>query len=178
MSNQQIETPPDEVGAACEGSAGVRESASPQAGTAGPGDFALALERDGSETAVLVLAGELDLYRAAAIEEALVEAIGSEPDSDRRHKPLLGAPPAEHAQGLDGKVRHLVVDLRSVTFIDSTSLALLLAASRRQHSQGGQLLVLVGPQTPMTAFEVTGFDRLLAIRRVDDDPSTRGTHGR
>jgi anti-anti-sigma regulatory factor len=175
MSNQQIETAPPEVGAASEGTAGARESASPQAGTAGPGDFALALERDGSETAVLVLAGELDLYRAPAIEKALAEAIGWELDRDRCHKPLLGVPPGEHAQGLDGNVRHLAVDLRLVTFIDLTTLALLLAASRRQHAQGGQLLVLVGPQTPMTAFEVTGFDRLLAIRRLNDDPSTRRT---
>ena len=174
MSNQQIEAAPPEVGAAS-GRSGARESASPQAGTAGPGDFALALERDGSEAAVLVLAGELDLYRAPAIEEALAEAIGSELDSDRCHKPLLGVPPGEHAQGLDGNVRHLAVDLRLVTFIDLTTLALLLAASRRQHAQGGQLLVLVGPQTPMTAFEVTGFDRLLAIKRLNDDPSTRRT---
>jgi anti-anti-sigma factor len=159
MSNQQIETAPPEDGAASEGSAGARESASPQAGTAGPGDFALALERDGSETAVLVLAGELDLYRAPAIEQALAEAIGSERES------------------LDGNVHHLAVDLRLVTFIDSTTLALLLAASRRQQARRGQLLVLVGPQTPMTAFEVTGIDRLLAIRRLDDDPSTRRAHG-
>jgi hypothetical protein len=33
-------------------------------------------------------------------------------------------------------------------------------------------LVLAGPQTPMTAFEVTGFDRLLTIRRSNDDPTT------
>jgi len=177
MSNEQIDTAPPEVGAASEGSAGARVSASSQAGTAGPGDFALALERDGSETAVLLLAGELDLYRVPAIEEALAEAIGAELDSDRCHEFLLGVPPAEHAQGLDGKVRHLAVDLRLVTFIDSTTLALLLAASRRQHAQGGQLLVLVGPQTPMTAFEVTGFDRLLAIRRLDDDQARARTHG-
>jgi anti-anti-sigma factor len=66
------------------------------------------------------------------------------------------------------EVRHLTIDLRSVTFIDSTTVALLLAASRHQQARGGKLLVLVGPQTPMTAFEVTGFDRLLAIRREDD----------
>jgi anti-anti-sigma regulatory factor len=178
MNNQQIETAAPEVGAASGSSAGGRESASSQAGTAGPGDFTLAFERDGSETAVLVLAGELDLYRAPAIEGALAEAIGLELNSDRYHKPFLGVPPAEDAHGLDGKVRHLTVDLRLVTFIDSTTLALLLAASRRQRAQGGQLLVLVGPRTPMTAFEVTGFDRLLAIRRLDDDPATRRTHGK
>jgi anti-anti-sigma factor len=150
LSNQLIETAPPELGAVSGRSPGARESASPQAVTAGPDDFSLALERDGGETAVLVLAGELDLYRAPAVEEALAEA----------------------------NVRHLVVDLRLVTFIDATTLALLLAASRRQHAQEGQLLVFVGPQTPMTAFEVTGLDRLLAIRRLNDDPSTPQTHGK
>jgi anti-anti-sigma regulatory factor len=172
LSNQLIETAPPEAGAASGWSAGARESGSPQAVTAGPGDFALALERDGSETAVLVLAGELDLYRAPAIEEALAEAIGSKLDGDRCHEPLLDGDQGEQAQGLHANVRHLAVDLRLVTFIDGTALALLLAASRRQHEQEGQLLVLVGPQTPMTAFEVTGLDRLLEIRRLNDDPST------
>ena len=103
-------------------------------------DFSLALERDGSESAVLVLAGELDLFRAPAIADALAE------------------------------VRHLTVDLRLVTFIDATTLALLLSASRRQQAHAGELIVLVGPQTPMTAFEATGFDRRLAIKRLDDEP--------
>lgn len=103
-------------------------------------DFSLALERDGSESAVLVLAGELDLFRAPAIADALAE------------------------------VRHLTVDLRLVTFIDATTLALLLSASRRQQARAGELIVVVGPQTPMTAFEATGFDRLLAIKRLDDEP--------
>ena len=138
MRQEQINTAPPEAGAAGWGSAGALESELPQA-RAVQADFSLALERNGSESAVLVLAGELDLFRAPAIEDALAE------------------------------VRHLTVDLRSVTFIDVTTLVLLLGASRRQQAHGGQLLVLVGPQTPMTAFEATGFDRLLAIRRLDDE---------
>jgi anti-anti-sigma factor len=139
-----------EVGASSWGSGDTLESVWPQVRAAGEDDFALVLERDGSETAVLVLAGELDLYRAPAIEDALAEAIGPKLGSDR--------------------VRHLAVDLRLVTFIDSTTLLLLIGASQRQQAEGGHLLVLVGPQTPMTAFEVAGFDRLLAIRRSDDEP--------
>ena len=151
MRNEQITTaPPPEVAAIS--------------------DFALTLERCGSETAVLRLAGELDLYRAPAIEDALAEALGPKLARDRFRKPLLGASPAEDAQGLGEKVRRLAVDLRLVTFIDSATLVLLLGASRRQQAQGGQLRVLVGPQTPMTAFEATGLDRLLAIRRLDDEP--------
>ena len=152
MRNEQINVAlaEVEVGASSWGSEDTLQSVWPQARAAGEDDFALVLERDGSETAVLVLAGELDLYRAPAIEDALAEAIG----------PKLGSQ----------RVRHLAVDLRLVTFIDSTTLHLLLGASRRQHAEGGHLLVLVGPQTPMTAFEAAGFDRFLAIRRSDDEP--------
>lgn len=171
MRNEQINTAPPVVGHGGWGS-GALGSTWPQARAVGQDDFALAFERDGSETAVLVLAGELDLYRAPALEDALAEAIGPKLDSDRCHKSFLGAALAEDAQGVDAKVRHLAVDLRLVTFIDSTTLALLLGASRRQHAQGGELLVLVGPQTPMTAFEATGIERLLAIRRLDDEPRT------
>ena len=136
------------------------ETAGPEAEAAGPvHDFALTLERQERGT-VVVLAGELDLYRAPEIEDALARAIGPLRDNGRSGD---GPQPS----GEEG--RRLIVDLHSVTFIDSTTLALLLAASRRQRARGGELLVLVGPQTPMTAFEVTGFDRLLAIKRVEDD---------
>ena len=139
--SEQFNTAPPEPGAEGWGPAEALESALPLARTV-QADFSLAVERTGSESAVLVLAGELDLFRAPAIEHALAE------------------------------VRHLIVDLRLVTFIDATTLALLLSASRRQQAHAGALLVLVGPQTPMTAFEATGFDRLLAIRRLDDEPRT------
>jgi anti-anti-sigma factor len=131
------------------------ETRPPQAALSRPApDFALALERDGSGAAVLVLSGELDLYRAPAIESGLAELIGGEPDSGPYVTPS------------DGR---LAVDLRSVTFIDSTTLALLLDASRRVQARRGELRVLVGPQTPMTAFQATGFDALLAIRFVTDE---------
>jgi anti-anti-sigma regulatory factor len=150
---------------------GVGETAGPQARVAQPArDFAFALEWHGSGATVLRLAGELDLYRAPEVEAAFAEAIGPEPGGDR-WEPPFGERPGDTARSPGTDVRRLTVDLRSVTFIDSYTAALLLTASRRQHGRGGELLVLVGPQTPMTVFEVTGFDRLLAIRRVDDDPS-------
>jgi anti-anti-sigma regulatory factor len=151
-------------------SAGACETAAARPGDAEPTrDFALALERRSSGTAVLVLAGELDLYRAPDVEKALAEAIGAERHSSQR-KPMSDGRSADGGEIRAGEVRQLAVDLRSVTFLDSTTLAILLAASRSLQERGGELLILVGPQTPMTAFKVTGFDRLLAIRRVDDDP--------
>jgi anti-sigma B factor antagonist len=113
-------------------------------------DFGIAIEH-GDETVVVALAGEVDLYRAPAIEQAFEEA-------------------AEPRPGLKqgrGRARTLIVDLQAVTFLDSTMLGLLIAAHRRQGAHGGDLLILTGPQTPMSAFQVTGFDRLLSIKSVD-----------
>jgi anti-anti-sigma factor len=132
-------------------------------------DFALTLERRARGTTILVLAGELDLYRAPEIERALAEAI--EPESAREREGKRALIPAFAGQVSDPRVRRVVVDLRAVTFLDSTTLALLLGASGRLQARGGELLILVGPHTPTTAFEATGFDRLLAIKRVRDDTS-------
>jgi anti-anti-sigma factor len=132
-------------------------------------DFALTLEHGPGGTTILVLAGELDLYRAPEIERALAEAV--EPDAAREgHRdPVLIPVFGGHISDL--RVRRVVVDLRAVTFLDSTTLALLLAASGRTQARGGELLVLVGPRTPTNAFEASGFDRLLAIKHVRDDTS-------
>jgi anti-anti-sigma factor len=138
LRDEQINAASPEARAAGWGPAEALESELPVDRTV-QADFSLSLERMGPESAVLVLAGELDLFRAPAIEDALVE------------------------------VRHLTVDLRMVTFIDVTTLGLLLGASRRQQAHGGQLLVLVGPQTPMTAFKATDLERLLAIRQLDNE---------
>ena len=138
MLSEQINAASPEAGAAGWGTADALESELPQARTV-QADFSLSLERYGTESAVLVLAGELDLFRAPAIRDALA------------------------------KVRNLTVDLRMVTFIDVTTLGVLLGASRRQQAHGCQLLVLVGSQTPMTAFKATGLDRLLAIRQLDNE---------
>jgi anti-anti-sigma regulatory factor len=134
-------------------------------------DFALTLEHRAGGTTILVLAGELDLYRAPEIERALAEAI--EPEAAQGGPGNRVLLPAFGGHISDPRVRRVVVDLRAVTFLDSTTLALLLAASGRQHARGGELLVLVGPRTPTGAFEATGFDRLLAIKQVRDD--TLGT---
>lgn len=135
-------------------------------------DFALALERLTSTTTRLVLVGELDLYRAPEIEDALAQAIEPDRDSDPR-RGRCGPLSADGCQGRGDEATCLVVDLRSVTFLDSSTLMVLLAASDRQRARRGELVVLVGPETPTTAFEVTGFDRLLAMRRVGVDSRGR-----
>ncbi|MGZ8693315.1 MAG: STAS domain-containing protein [Gaiellaceae bacterium] len=97
---------------------------------------------------VVAVAGELDLYRIPALTEAL------------------------HSVPCTGRV---VVDLREVTFLDSTTLALFVRAHRRLQEAGRELILWVGKQTPMRAFTVTGIDRVLAIESVGPDEETRSS---
>jgi anti-anti-sigma factor len=130
-------------------------------------DFELTLEQRANGTMVLVLAGELDLYRAPEIEGALADAIGPE----RNGETPDGRASVLSDDDQTNRSRRVVVDLRFVTFLDSTTLAVLLAASGRQRARGGELLLLVGPQTPTTAFELTGLGSHLTIKRVVDSRS-------
>ena len=109
-------------------------------------DFAISTEQRPDGTTVVALVGELDLYRLPALTEALESATSA------------------------GRV---TVDLREVTFLDSTTLALLIREQRRLRDDGRELLVVVGPETPLTAFAVTGLDRMLTIQHVDPDADTR-----
>jgi anti-anti-sigma regulatory factor len=129
-------------------------------------DFELTFTRRAGGTTVLALAGELDLCRAPELERALAEVV--EPDAAREGRGNGLVLPAFGGYVSERRVRRVVVDLRAVTFLESTTLALLLAASGRQQARGGELLILVGPDTPTAPFEVTGFDRLLSIRHARD----------
>jgi anti-sigma B factor antagonist len=89
-------------------------------------------EQDG---AVLVrLAGELDVYNAGLVREALVEA-------------------AER-----GGSRRLVVDLQEVTFVDSTVLGVLVEARTHLPDRRSFLLAAAGLEVSR-ALEVSGLDR-------------------
>jgi anti-sigma B factor antagonist len=109
-------------------------------------DFAISTEQRPDGTTVVGLVGELDLYRLPALTEAFQSATSA------------------------GRV---IVDLREVTFLDSTTLALLIKVQRRLRDDGRELLVVVGPETPLTAFAVTGLDRMLTIQHADPDANRR-----
>ncbi len=92
-------------------------------------------ERRG-EGAYLRLSGELDMYSAGRLEQEL----------NRLAK-----------EGLDP----VVVDLRALTYVDSTGLATVLAADRRARGGGRRLVVVRGSQSIQWRFRTTGVDRLL-----------------
>jgi anti-sigma B factor antagonist len=91
---------------------------------------------------VLRLAGEIDLYNANEVREALLQALESRPTK-------------------------VVVDLTDVDFVDSTALGVLVEARSRL---GGTGLLLVGPQHgTRRTLQVSGLDRHLPVHESVDD---------
>jgi anti-sigma B factor antagonist len=94
-------------------------------------------EIDGQTTA-LKLIGDVDLYVAADLRESVAQLI------DR------------------GKSR-LVIDLTETTFIDSTTLGILVGAMRRLRTRGGRLTVVCPNPAISRVFEITGLDRMFGV---------------
>ena len=97
--------------------------------------------RDG--VIVIGLAGELDLYNANEIREALLECCAETPE-------------------------RLVVDLSGVTFIDSTALGVLIEGRTRLENRRAFLLAAPGLET-RRALEISGLDRHFAVHESVDD---------
>jgi anti-sigma B factor antagonist len=89
---------------------------------------------------VLSLAGELDLYTAPALREALQTTVGRSPE-------------------------RLVVDLAGVTFIDSTALGVLVEA-RAQLGNGSAFSLAAPGLEVRRALEVSGLDRHFAVHET------------
>jgi anti-anti-sigma factor len=100
------------------------------------------VERTG--TAVVIrLAGELDLYNANQVRDALL-------------------------QQADARPERLVVDLSDVRFVDSTTLGVLIEARARMSDGRTFLLAAPGPET-RRALEISGFDRHFAVHETLDE---------
>jgi anti-anti-sigma factor len=99
-------------------------------------------------TAYLVLVGELDLSCTKRFSEALRDSIADRPED-------------------------LVVDLRSVTFVDSTGLAMLLKIDSLAREEGIRLHMVRSPiEIVRAVFEATGIDKILPL--VDESPRLQG----
>jgi anti-sigma B factor antagonist len=120
-------------GAAPDGAASLRED--PIAGI---------VRSDGS--IVVSLAGELDLYNAAAVREVLLECCGESPE-------------------------RLIVDLSNVKFIDSTALGVLIEARTRMANRRAFLLAAPGLET-RRALEISGLDRHFTVHETLDAART------
>ena len=88
--------------------------------------------------AVLVAAGEIDLWTSPGLREALADALHR---SDR-----------------------VIVDLARVRFLDSTGMTVMVEAMNQTHHRDKGALCLVGPAGVVArALEVTGLTRMFPI---------------
>lgn len=100
--------------------------------------FSVEDEEIDATTHVVTVAGEVDLYSAPELKERVLSAIDS------------------------GKTR-IVVDLSKTTFIDSTTLGVLVGARKRLREHDGALAVVCVDDDKLALFEMTGLDRVFSI---------------
>jgi anti-anti-sigma factor len=89
-------------------------------------------------TFVVAAGGEVDLYTAPELEQALAGPL---------------------AEGTS----QLVVDLSEATFVDSTALHVLLRAARQLDPDTGELIVVVPDPNVRKVFEITGVGRFFSL---------------
>jgi anti-sigma B factor antagonist len=91
-----------------------------------------------AETYVVGVEGEVDLYSAPQLKRHVISAI-------------------------DGGKSHIIVDLSKASFIDSTTLGVLVGARKRPRAHGGALAVVCPDPDQLGLFEMTGLDRVFSI---------------
>ncbi|HEX9379311.1 MAG TPA: STAS domain-containing protein [Gaiellaceae bacterium] len=101
-------------------------------------NFDIKTEQLGDDAYVISLAGEVDLYTAPEFKQQLLEVIG---------------------QG--GK--QVIVDFSDTTFIDSTTLGVLVGGVKRLRTNEGQLSLVCSDRNITKIFEITGLDRVFTI---------------
>jgi anti-sigma B factor antagonist len=101
-------------------------------------NFEIKTEKLGDATYVIALAGEVDLYTAPELKQQLLEVIGE------------GA-------------TNVIVDLSDTTFIDSTTLGVLVGGVKRLRPNGGQLSLVCSDRNITKIFEITGLDKVFPI---------------
>jgi anti-sigma B factor antagonist len=91
-----------------------------------------------AEAQTIVLTGEADLQGAPKLEAALEHAAAGPPEL-------------------------IVIDLRNVTFIDSSGLHALVQGHQLCRARGHELRVIPGPAKVQRVFELTGIDDVLSF---------------
>jgi anti-sigma B factor antagonist len=107
-------------------------------------NFDVNTEKLSDEQYVISLAGEVDLYTAPEFKQQLLDVI---------------------SQG--GK--NVVVDFTNTTFIDSTTLGVLVGGVKRLRTNDGQLSLVCSDRNITKIFEITGLDRVFTIHATRNE---------
>ena len=71
-------------------------------------------------------------------------------------------------------IERVVVDLTETTFIDSSSLGVLIGAHRRLKARGGRLLVACDNEAIVKTFRITGLDGVFTVVPSVDEALAQG----
>jgi len=107
-------------------------------------NFEISSEDLSAGTHVISLAGEVDLYTAPEFKQQLLQVIG------------------------DG-AKAVIVDFSKTTFIDSTTLGVLVGGVKRLRANDGRLSLVCSDRNITKIFEITGLDRVFAIYPTRDE---------
>jgi anti-sigma B factor antagonist len=107
-------------------------------------NFDVKTEKIDESTYVISLAGEVDLYTAPEFKQQLLDVIGE-----------------------GGK--DVVVDFSDTTFIDSTTLGVLVGGVKRLRTNDGRLSLVCADRNITKIFEITGLDRVFTIYPSRDE---------
>ena len=116
-------------------------------------NFDIKTEQLSGDVYVISLTGEVDLYTAPEFKQQLLDVI---------------------SQG--GK--DVIVDFSGTTFIDSTTLGVLVGGVKRLRTYDGQLSLVCSDRNITKIFEITGLDRVFTIYPTRDEAVSKlGTTG-
>jgi len=101
-------------------------------------NFDISTEQLNDDTYVISLAGEVDLYTAPEFKQQLLQVIS------------------------DG-AKNVIVDFSDTTFIDSTTLGVLVGGVKRLRTNEGQLSLVCSDRNITKIFEITGLNRVFPL---------------
>lgn len=87
---------------------------------------------------IVAVGGEIDVYTAPRLREAIVAAI-------------------------DAGHTRLVVDVEKVEFLDSTGLGVLVGALKKVRADGGTLDIVCTQERILKIFDITGLDKVFGL---------------
>src|SRR5262249_30976899 len=108
-------------------------------------NFDIKTEQLSSDAYVISLSGEVDLYTAPEFKEQLKDVI--------------------EQQG----ATEVVVDFTNTTFIDSTTLGVLVGGVKRLRTNDGRLSLVCSDRNITKIFEITGLDKVFEIHATRDE---------
>jgi anti-sigma B factor antagonist len=107
-------------------------------------NFDIKTEQLNAEAYVISLSGEVDLYTAPEFKQQLLDVIEK-----------------------GGK--EVVVDFTNTTFIDSTTLGVLVGGVKRLRTNDGRLSLVCSDRNITKIFEITGLDKVFDIYATRDE---------